>query len=626
VTTTRRVIDVDGPSPAFVKPGHIQESRESARRGKRRRRRPCGNPPAAPANVVMTFTATEALTHLRFTGRVKWDEVTTDEGGHPARPTKYETQIRATNAAGVPQELEDSRVKLRYFRKSPAKHRNLKAATNPSGSTFRFDTHKAHGLSVGDNVRIADCKNPATYNGTYSVTAVPNGTRFEVNGGSSGVADCLDPGRMVDDDDRLHIVTRDLPRPKTWYWQARVRAVDSDGCEGDWSAWTAQQLPSSAANPKPPVPSGLQLDFDKHGKARHARWRGKLQWNEVRNFDYAGTPAEDEQDLSRYQWQVEVSNDGVVGDDHRFGGTKEANDDDDAGTLVRAGFPIRNPKNWFRARVRSIDRFNRRGNWSDWTSWQRPGNEAPPAPTEVTIYENAADRVVIDWTALEDPDDGDLIHVDIDYFQVQITKLPSFGTVYKWDKHVDGTRRAFKTAKADAGDIFYGRGRSVNSDGEKSAWIPATIAGNSNPAAAPEGVRIGKAGQIAKSCTVPGTVVAKHYDPSWTAGQTYDIVGIRARAGRHDAATHPNDGCPTSGDLVANLFVEDAGSSTSQKILASDSRLRINQNTHKDTAWIRKGDSNFLVTQIQEDESVSLKVGQAGSAKNLVVELILEPA
>lgn len=625
--------------PIFPKPEGINSDIwEDLRRGGQHRRRvkkhkprPCGNPPAVPNNVVMNFLATEARTHLRFTGKILWTEVTTDEQGHDTKIKRYDIQYRATDAAGVPIETEDGVVRRRTHVKPPPLTRDLRAATNPSGSIFQFVTRGKHGLAAGEIVRVAGCKSPATYNSPagnpYTITVVNDDYTFRVNGGSSGVADCEKPGRIIEaeeNDTRLHVITRALPRPKTWYWQARVRAVDKDDCAGDWSAWTAPGLPWTGANPQPPAPTGLQLDFDKHERARHARWQWKLRWNEVQNFDYPGTPADDEEDVSRYHWQIQVSKDQTVGDDeiYREGSTKEAQDEDD-NDIVRVRGKVRNKKWWFRARVRSIDRFNRRGPYTAWGSWQRPGDELPPRPTNVTIFEGSADRVVLEWDAPTDPDDGDLIHVDIAYFQVQISKQIGFGTPYRFDRMDPNERKAFKIHNDDVNDIFYGRVRSVNSDGEKSAWIPATIGGNDDPGTTPDGVIVAGQGTVyVATFTKPGVVLEKHYDTLWVAPRRLKFKKARARVGRHDGSTHPMDGTPQGGSCQVNIWVHSADETSALKIFDTDDRLKIDAHTHKDTQWL----VSFNITHIEENESLSIKVPQANGANNLVVQVLMEPA
>ncbi len=608
----------------YVRPGSGATIEKVDRKTIRRLERACGNPPATPTGVVLSFQATEARTHLRFTGKVKFNEVTTDDQGHATRVARYEVQLRATTVAGVPVETEDGRTRLRLRRRAPARRVGLETATNPSGTIFRFVTRKPHGLAVGDNTKVEDCKNPSTYNGTYAVVTVVNTTTFEVTG-SAGVAACSDPGIVVDDDDRLHVITGELPRPRTWYWQTRVRGVDNHDCRGDWSAWTSPLLPWTGADPTPPAPTGLVLDFDKVQKARGARWMGRLQWNEVVNFDYPGTPADDETDVSSYAWQVQISEDGVIGDDYKIGGKRPAKDAD-ADTFVRQRFPVRNKRWWFRARVRTIDRFNRRSAWTAYTSWQRPGNEAPPSPTAVTIFDKANLSVPVQWVGPDDPTDPDLISVDVEGFQADWSTSPTFASSYRRDRYVKGERARLRIPKTDLGPFYYARVRSFNSDGEKSAWIPATLTGNSSAGAPAIGVKPGRSQRIAVPFNVTNTVEAKQYPQGWTADGRYTIVGVRARCGRHDAATHPDDGTPGGAEMQINVRIED-DAGTSIAVFTTETRLRIEAGTHKDSSWIIEGDAGFGRTYIDLNETAFVKVFAVGSTRpgsNLGVFLILE--
>jgi hypothetical protein len=584
--------------------------------------------------VTFVATATEALTHLRFTGKVKWNEVNTDQQGHRTKIGRYDIQLRVTNAAGTPIENEDLVPRLRMHLKAPPRIHELSAITNPSGSTFRISTRGKHGMVIGDNFKIRGCKDPNDYNSTvgfpFSVASVVDDNTLTCVGDASGLAACENPGELVEaeeNDDKLHIIVGVLHRPRTWYWQARVRAVDESGCRGNWTAWTSPLLPWTGADPGPDTPSNLQLDFDKVEQVHHAKWRMRMQWDEVRNFDYPGTPADDEPDLSKYVWQLQTSDDGVVGDDWTRKGVIEANDDD-ADTYVRKAILIRNPRNWHRFRVRSVDRFNRRSAWSAWTSWQRPNREVPPRPTDVTIFDASLDRVVLDWDAPDDPEDGDEIHPDIHHFQAQISTSSSFASIYKRDRFIAGERRAFKIPRADRDLTFYGRVRSVNSDKEKSSWIPATDVGNNDPGATPIGVRIGKGDKFVLPFSIRGTVTVGKKRPLWTAPDDYRLIRINIRAGDHDAGTHPDDGCPTGSPLEANLRVHDVDDTTETPVLSADTRLKIPAGSHKDSVMVEDDDTDWNVTQILKGESLGVRIATVGSTnpgEDLQINVVLEP-
>lgn len=381
------------------KTSHHSHREANKHKDKRRRHpvRPCGNPPAAPHGIVVTYRATEALTHLRFTAKIKWDEVTQDEQGHGTTIKRYDTEFVACNSSGTPVDTEDGNPRIHNKIRQPPKRLRLKAATNPTGTTFRFETRKPHGQSIGNKVKIDGCRPQEVYNGNYTVTALPTSHRFEVNGGASSVADCDSPGTVTDADDVLQIITKALPRPKTWYWKFRIRAVDKDDCAGDWSSWTTPTLPWTGADPAPPVPDTPTLDFDNRDKGRHEKVDALVIFPEVKNFDYPGTPAEDEDDLDSYGVQLDRSSDGVTWDGFPFRHHSEHANTDDAQTNVKIKFKGVRRHWWYRARARSIDRFNRKSEWSDWSDGYLPfDNDPPPAPNNVKIT-SARDRIVVQW-------------------------------------------------------------------------------------------------------------------------------------------------------------------------------------------------------------------------------------
>ena len=127
-----------------------------------------------------------------------------------------------------------------------------------------------------------------------------------------------------------------------------------------------------------------------------------------------------------------------------------------------------------------------------------PSALAPTAPINVTIFDKSVDRVVVDWALPNLADDTDLVDNEPSYFQVAIMKdstaAPTAGTWYKADRYAAVTRHSFKLVDADLGHTFYGWVRSVDDDGDKSAWIPATIAGNSSSGATPSGILVQIAG------------------------------------------------------------------------------------------------------------------------------------
>lgn len=463
---------------------------------RKHRDRPCGNPPAVPTGVVLSFQATEALTHLVFTGKVKWNEVTADTAGHKTKIDSYEVQMRATDVNGVPVETQDDTdgdavndTRIRIARKNPVQSVGITVAT-AAASVATFTTRRDHGFAINDRITVSGMT-PGAYNGNWTVASVPTTTTLTANIGSTP-ADGTDFGKLSDRDDKLHVITRKLPRPKTWYWQARVRAVDADQCQGNWSVWTTPGLPWTGADPQPPTPTGLNITFDNKDRNRHNRWRAIVEWDEVLNWDVPGGDRED--DMSAYSVQMEKSNDGASADGTKRWARRVEAKSEDADTTQHLIRHVIFRRYYYRARVRSIDRFNRRGVWSAWTAWQQPGSEGPPQPTNVKIFDNATNRVVTKWDAPTDPNDSEIIDVDIDHFQVQVSTSSTFATIYDFDRYHSSMKRAFKIAAADEGGTFYARVRSLNSEADKSAWIPATLAGNSSPSATASGVTIGAGG------------------------------------------------------------------------------------------------------------------------------------
>lgn len=686
------------------------------RKVKRRKRRPCGNPPAVPTGVVLSFTATEALTHLRFTGKVKWDRVTTDEQGHGTRIKDYEVLYRAVNAAGVPQELEDGKERRRVVRRMGAGEIRLDAATNPTGTTFRFTTRKDHGISTGDKVIVADCSHPGTYNGSWVVTAAPSSTTFEVaSGGPTGVADCDDPGKVIDDQDGTLVILRTVPRPKTWYWQAKVRAVDFDDCAGSWSAWTAPVLPWTGADPRPPAPTFTDpgaVTFDRIGRDRHVKLRLLFTFDEVPYWDVPGGDRED--DVAGYGVQLDRSDDGITWDGspyrHHYVPSRDAgsSDADDTALTRTVHFIGIRRRYWYRVRIRTVDRYGRKGDWSAWTTPALPFDDTQPPRPENVRWLKHRDRLVVKWTVpviyidtrgsvtassgastlagtgtkftveveagttikvgaetkvvkrvtsdtaltivgtwaslhtdarlkLEEPDP------DVAQWEWQVAKSTDVDlgtTPDDWSAIYDsgrvGGRHNMKAIRVEDDDedlVFYVRVRSIDAAKNRSRWIPGAVSGNSDPDANGDGLGILR-DIIVVAWTVPGDVAVGYYDQLWRAHKDFRIKRATGNVGRHNAATHPDDGTPGGQALQVNFRRISSDQTTNVPgfaspdiaILDTDSRLEIGAGSHKDTASGAGGE--FNTNEILAGEFVALKISQIGTTrpgKHLVASLVLIP-
>lgn len=378
----------------------------------------------------------------------------------------------------------------------------------------------------------------------------------------------------------------------------------------------------------PVAPTNLNLSFVNTHKERRRRWQGKARWDEVVLNEYgADTTCE------RYAVQVQHSTDGAtpVGETRRYSINAK---DEDADTTAHVILERVARRYYYRFRVLAINKSGCRSSWSSWTAWQQPGAEGPPSPTNVKVYANSTDRVVVEWSAPADPVDADVIDQDIDYFQVQLSISLTFATNYKFDRFQASMRKSFKVDDTESGgSTYYVRVRSVNSEGDKSDWIPATTAGNSSSGATPDGVSpaAGGGGKIVASWSKPGRARVKHYaNRRWTntTGVRLYFAKARATCGDKDASTGAPTGAGTGlrfnlrrwlADESAHAPVFDAGGGTDD-----DDRLWIDAGTYKDV----NGPDTFDITYLDPDEALTVKVVQVGSTypgDDWTVQLFMEP-
>jgi hypothetical protein len=200
---------------------------------------------------------------------------------------------------------------------------------------------------------------------------------------------------------------------------------------------------------------------------------------------------------------------------------------------------------------------------------------------------------------------------------------------YKRDRDHHSTRISFRIPDADSGLTFYGRVKTYDASGNKSAWIPATIAGNSSSGTTPDGVTLGSGGGgVVATFRKIGRCRVKHYSNArWTntTGRTLTFRKARATVGDKEAAT----GAPTGSALKLNLRrwlsdesahapVFDAGGGTDD-----DDRLKINAGTYKDV----NGPDTFDITTLLDDEAITVKVTSVGSGfpgEDLVVQVFMD--
>ena len=390
---------------------------------------------------------------------------------------------------------------------------------------------------------------------------------------------------------------------------------------------TRRPRKSPCGNP-PSIPTGLTGEFDRaEGGKGNAALRAKLRWDEV-STDTSGFSSR----VRTYKLEVEYSANEVnwfLKDRYSVPAKEDTDPNDHAHKVVKG----LHRKLWYRYRVRAIDTDGCKSDWSVYYDLGNPGPDEPPAPSDVRIFDRGVDRIVMRFTLAEDPDDPDEIHPSIHHVGALIATDSDFAPVYDRDRNFVAERIAFKIPKKDHDEVFYGRVWTVDEDGRRSLPIPAwdpdlhQDTGNSDPFAAPDGVRIAPGNKIVKVFTIPGTAQVKRYPQRWTADEDYELVKIRMTAGDHESADHPAaDGTPGGGPLKANVIILSADLSTRTNVLPSDERLRVEENTHKDVAAV--GKQEFNLTEFLEDEHMQVKliaVGSSRPALDVEVQVVARP-
>lgn len=375
------------------------------------REKACPNPPASPTPVTLSFQVTEDRTQLNFAPKVSWGAVTRDDQGHKIDIHQYVVQMMATDGHGNAVELEDGKPRIREL------HKNIP--------------------------------------------------------------------KSADIQDDYFVVYPEVPRPKTWYWQARVAAVDEKGCQGDFGptpplGWTAEKLPwqTDAGRGAVPTPTGVTLLFDTFERGRHDRYRAVVVWNEITNWDIPGGDHND--DMAAYEVELQSGT-----NTYPPGPTTNWNDatnpkrsrvksakDSDTDTTAQTAFKNIHPHYYYRVRVRAIDRFNRRGNWSNWAPNDSPGvtpsdSGAPPVPTNVDLNMNSH-QARITWDEQIDASTG-ILHQDVAFFRVQMSKNSGFSTINYKDDFVTTQHKVFKLDKPKG--TWFARVAAVDAAGNgKNNW------------------------------------------------------------------------------------------------------------------------------------------------------------
>lgn len=359
---------------------------------------------------------------------------------------------------------------------------------------------------------------------------------------------------------------------RRYWYRAQVIAVDKSGCESHWSAdgdddtWTAPELPFD--NDPPPSPLNVTI-FEKATNRVAVKWDAPTI-----DFPTRGTVSKDS------------------GDDFLTGVGTAFAVEIGPGTEVKVGAETK--------LVIAVVSDTSLQVASDWST----------TATGVRAY-----------TIEPDP--------DVHHYVVQLShNNRNYNPVYAHDRHAHSLHHSFKIPDDDEGDTFYARVQSIDAASNKSRWVEAALAGNSDPDEAGDGVTIGKGGGgIVQTWTLNGDAVAGYYNELFTADKDYTFRWARARAGRHDSGTHPLDGCPGPDQglqIMIHLLSGDEDSDTDTNLFPAPTTLKIDADKHKDTAHT----GTFEVDGMLEDEMLAVEIVQAGGAdragRHVIVEIAMD--
>ncbi len=132
--------------------------------------------------------------------------------------------------------------------------------------------------------------------------------------------------------------------------------------------------------------------------------------------------------------------------------------------------------------------------------------------------------------------------------------------------------------------------------------------------------------------TVAGALAATTYGPEWHADRDYWIARLTLEIGRHDSGTHPNDGTPGGQAVKANMRRITADQSSDAAILASDSRLNVQPNHHRDAVNDEEDGAfqefNFSIKHLNEGDRIYPSFSQVGSSRPgtlAVISIVMVP-
>lgn len=119
----------------------------------------------------------------------------------------------------------------------------------------------------------------------------------------------------------------------------------------------------------------------------------------------------------------------------------------------------------------------------------------------------------------------------------------------------------------------------------------------------------------------------------WRVDRDYWIARLTAEVGRHDEATHPNDGTPSGASIKVNMQrIRAEDMSQDNKILVSNDRLNIAIDHHQDAINDEEDgpsdESDFSIKHLKEGDHIYPHIIQVGSGRpgaSMVVAIILVP-
>lgn len=445
---------------------------------------------------------------------------------------------------------------------------DVSAASIVSGTVAEFTLADRHDLTAGDTVVVTGMT-PAGYNGTWTVLGTGLGPKvFRANIGTA-------PGAATDfgeaREDVTSVEVRAI-RKHVWY-RFRVQAENANGCRGDWSDFTNWTLAND--HTAPPTPLNVRIYAASTNRI-------VMDWDPPTVF-----------------LPIEGTVSGTIGTATLTGTGTFFNTQVAIGDVIRLG-----------------------------TAGDQRTVLAIASDTSLTVDSNLS-ATVTDVIAYTEEVDHDVAGYDVWISKDDDTFAPP---AYRRDVDHHTTRIGIRVDDADFGSVFYGRVKTHDASRNRSAWIPATYAGNSTPGTTPEGAAIGAGGGgfVVATFRKIGRVRVKHYaNARWTntTGGTLTFHRARATVGDKDAGT----GAPTgTHGITINLRRWLADESAHAPVFDNgaggddDTRLYIDPGTYKDV----NGPTTFSITSLAADQAISVKVTNVGTTfpgRDLVVQVFMEP-